>query len=103
MKAIEEIEGNSCSARSSPSQVDGAEAEALDQLMEGIMVVVDEFAAPLADRPIPPGQGIGGHATADAFSRFVDAGRETGVLQGKRAVESRDSRAHECDTRHCCT
>src|SRR5258708_23773234 len=101
MKAIEEIQGVLCAARFSLSQVDGAEAEALDKLMEGVVVVVDEFAAPLAHRPIPPGQGIGVHATADAVRRFVDAGRETGVLQGKRGVESRDSRAHDGNPWHC--
>src|SRR6266496_3493837 len=67
--AIEEIHDAVCS---SPPQVDSLEAEALDQLVEGLMVAVDEFAAPLADHAVGPGGGIGVHATADAVGRFVD-------------------------------
>src|SRR5258706_16453703 len=58
--AIEEIHEALCTVCSSPPQVDGAEAETLNQLVEGLMVAVDEFTAPLADHPVRPGGGIGG-------------------------------------------
>src|SRR6266852_2032754 len=98
--AIEEIHDVLCPVRSSPPQVDGVEAEALDQLMDGLMVAVDEFTAPLAYHTVRPGGGIGVHATADAVGRFIDTARETGVLQGESCVESRDSRTDDSDSRH---
>src|SRR5438067_10585497 len=70
--AIEEIEDALCPICSCPPQVDGVEAKALDQLVYGLMVAVDEFTAPLAHHPVRPGGGIGVHATADAVGRFVD-------------------------------
>ncbi len=98
--AIGEIQDVLCPVRSSPPQVDGVEAEALDQLVDGVMVAVDEFTAPLANHIVRPG-GIGVHATADAVGRFIDAARETGVLQGESCVESRNSCSHNSDPWHC--
>src|SRR5947209_2917336 len=60
--AIEEIHDVLCPVRSSPPQVDGVEAEALDQLVDGLMVAVDEFTAPLAHHTVRPCGGIGVHA-----------------------------------------
>ncbi len=85
---------------SSASQVTGAKAETLDQLVYGFMPSVNEFPTPLADHPIRPGQGIRVHATADAMGRFVDGTRETGVLQGESGVESRNSRSDDGDVCH---
>src|SRR6266567_7332675 len=99
--AIEEIHDVLCPVRSSPPQVDGVEAEALDQLVDGLVVAVDEFTAPLANHTIRPGGGIGVHATADAVGRFIDTARETGVLQGESCVESRNSCTHNSDPWHC--
>src|SRR5947209_6370195 len=88
--AIEEIHDAFCLACSSPPQVDSVEAEALDQLVDGLMVAVDEFPAPLADHTIRPGGGIRVHTTADVVGRFVDTARETCILQGESCVESRN-------------
>src|SRR2546421_1256148 len=100
VKAIAEIHDVLCPLRSCPLQVDGVEAEALDELVDVLMVAVDEFPAPLADHPVGPGGAIGVHATADAVGRFVDTARETSVLQGKSCVESSDSRADDSDPGH---
>ncbi|HBE27673.1 MAG TPA: hypothetical protein DDW25_02160, partial [Ktedonobacter sp.] len=64
--AIEEIHDVLCPICSSPPQVDGVEAEALDQLVDGLMVAIDEFTAPLANHTVRPGGGIGVHATTNA-------------------------------------
>src|SRR6266516_3149121 len=95
-----EIHNASYPVSSSASQVNGAQAETLDQLVHGFMVSINEFPTPLADHPIRPGHGIRVHATADAIGRFVDATRETGVLQGESCVESRNSRSDDSDLGH---
>ena len=98
--AIEEIHDALHRVPPYPRQVDGSEAEALDQLVQGLMVAVDELAAPLADHTILPGDGIGVHATADAVGRFIDAARETGILQGQSRIESRNSCSDDSDPGH---
>src|SRR5205807_9505496 len=68
--AVEEIHEILCPVCSCPRQVNGLEAEAFDQLVDGLMGAVDEFTASLADHSVGPGGGIGVYATADAVGRF---------------------------------
>jgi hypothetical protein len=80
-------------------QINGLEAEALNQVVNGLMVAVDELTAPFAHETIEP-CGIGVHATADADGRFIDAARETGVLQGQSRSEAGNSGSNDSDARH---
>src|SRR5690242_12632670 len=64
------------------------------------MVAVDEFTAPLAHETIGPRGGIGMHATADAVGRFIDAARQTGVLQRQSCSEAGNSGSDDSDPGH---
>src|SRR5262249_21433918 len=81
-------------------EIHGLEAEALNQVVNGLMVAVDELATPLAHETIGPGGGIGVHATSDAVGRFIDAARETGVLQRQSRSEAGNSGSDDSDAGH---
>ena len=86
---------------SSLAQVNGLESKALDELVYSLVIAVDEFTAPFAGYPISPGRCIRVHTTTNAVGRFIDAARETGVLQGQGGVESRNTSADDSNLGHC--
>ena len=87
-------------------QVDGAEAEALRELEDRLVIRVDQLTAELRLLAAPEVRRDGGglrpvrvHPAAPARRRFVDVARDPLVLKGQRAGEAGDATSDDRDPR----